>query len=291
MKANLVTTSTDFSHLIAIVEGRIDEALSPEDTEALKAIMAELDPKINDAEFMAGQSPELQAKFKELADLRKRYNDKLKADDEAQKAIPAEMLKAVRGMGTDEAAVYAAIGKISDKASFDRMVQANPTLIAEVLDDFSGKDLKKAIAEFAKKGIKITVKQQAGFGALGGKKGIYEYDGKTYTTKKGAQQHQKAEMQEDKWEEINQAVMLVAQILPQVACYSPTGAPVTTSKDNNMTNKTNVTEASMNISMNGESAAEVKELIGILKNAGMPDVGPGRYTQDGRQTCNSNGST
>ena len=50
--------------------------------------MAELDPKINDAEFMAGQSPELQAKFKELADLRKRYNDKLKADDEAQKAIP-----------------------------------------------------------------------------------------------------------------------------------------------------------------------------------------------------------
>ena len=52
-----VTTSTDFSHLIAIVEGRIDEALSPEDTEALKAIMAELDPKINDAEFMQGQSP------------------------------------------------------------------------------------------------------------------------------------------------------------------------------------------------------------------------------------------
>ena len=44
-----------------------------------------------------------------------------------------------------------------------------------------------------------------------------------------------------------------------------------------MTNKTNVTEASMNISMNGESVAEVKELIGIPKNAGMPDVGPGRY--------------
>ena len=81
------TTSTDFPHLIAIVEGRIDEALSLEDTEALKAIMAELDPKIKDPEFMQGQSPELQAKFKELIDLRKRYNDK-KAETEAQKAIP-----------------------------------------------------------------------------------------------------------------------------------------------------------------------------------------------------------
>ena len=259
-----VTTSTDFSHLIAIVEGRIDEALSPEDTEALKAIMAELDPKINDAEFMAGQSPELQAKFKELADLRKRYNDKLKADDEAQKAIPAEMLKAVRGMGTDEAAVYAAIGKISDKASFDRMVQANPTLIAEVLDDFSGKALDKAIAEFGKKGIKITVKQQAGFGALGGKKGIYEYDGKTYTTGDAKPANP----------DPSKLANPKGQTPPAGGATPPTPAPQTTSKDNNMTNKTNVTEASMNISMNGESAAEVKELIGILKNAGMPDAGP-----------------
>jgi len=33
-------------------------------------------------------------------------------------------------------------------------------------------------------------------------------------------------------------------------------------------------EASMNISMNGQTAAEVAELVGILKNAGMPDAGP-----------------
>ena len=92
-----VTTSTDFSHLIAIVEGRIDEALSPEDTEALKAIMAELDPKIKDPEFMQGQSPELQAKFKELIDLRKRYNEKTDAETKAQEAIPAELLKATKG--------------------------------------------------------------------------------------------------------------------------------------------------------------------------------------------------
>jgi hypothetical protein len=41
----------------------------------------------------------------------------------------------------------------------------------------------------------------------------------------------------------------------------------TASKDNNM--KKAIKEASMNISINGESAAEVAELAGILKNAGM----------------------
>ena len=46
------------------------------------------------------------------------------------------------------------------------------------------------------------------------------------------------------------------------------------SKDNNMTDKTNVTEASMNISMNGQDAREVAELVAILKNAGMPDAKP-----------------
>ena len=78
-------------------------------------------------------------------------------------------------------------------------------------------------------------------------------------------------MQEDKWEEPTGGDAGGTDTVPGGS--APT-APVTTSKDNNMTNKTNVTEASMNISMNGESAAEVKELIGILKNAGMPDAAP-----------------
>ena len=284
-----ITTSTDFSHLIAIVEGRLDEALSPEDTEALKAIIAELDPKINDPEFMAAQSPELQAKFKELADLRKKYNEKNAAQAKAQEAIPAEMLKAVQGMGTDEGAVYAAIGKIADKASFDTMVQNNQQLIATVLDDFSGKELDKVIAEFAKKGIKITVKQQAGFGMLGGKPGIYEYDGKTYTTGKapeGGDSDKKAAA-------TNAATN--KQTGNQTTTPAPAGKNVSqaaggfsrdaggnepvnprqnmsNSKEYNMSKKLN--EASMNISMNGENAAEVSELIGILKNAGMPDASP-----------------
>ena len=46
----------------------------------------------------------------------------------------------------------------------------------------------------------------------------------------------------------------------------------TASKDNNM--KKAIKEASMNISINGDSAAEVAELAGILKNAGMSDATP-----------------
>ena len=74
--AEAITTSVDFRHLVSIVEGKLNEALSPEDTEKLKGIMAQLDPKLKDPEYMAGISPELQAKFKELSDLRKQYNDK-----------------------------------------------------------------------------------------------------------------------------------------------------------------------------------------------------------------------
>ena len=283
-----ITTSVDFRHLLSIVEGKLDEALSPEDTEALKAIMAELDPKINDPEYMAGQSPELQAKFKELADLRKQYNDKNAEVAKAQEAIPAEMLKAVQGMGTDEAAVYAAIGKISSKQSFDTMVQNNQALIATVLDDFSGKELQKAIGEFAKKGIKITVKQEAGLGMLGGKPGIYEYDGKTYTTgkapeggddKKAAATNTATNPQTGNPEGgKTPAPSSVSQAASGFSRDAGGKEPVnprqnmSSSKEYNMSKKLN--EASMNISMNGENAAEVSELIGILKNAGMPDAGP-----------------
>ena len=272
-----MTTSTDFSHLLAIVEGRLDEALSPEDTEALKAIMAELDPKIEDPEFMQGQSPEIQAKFKELADLRKRYNEKNQADAEAQKAIPDKLKKATSGrMGTDEPAVEAAIGEITDKASFDRMVAADANLIPSVLNDFSGGGLKKIIGLFAQKGINITVKKEhKALGFLGGQQGEYEYNGKTYTMK-DAPKDLKGRNARGQMGRNQKGGDAGGDAGGPTSAERDAGAgqPVTTSKDNNMTNKTNVTEASMNISMNGDSAAEVKELIGILKNAGMPDASP-----------------
>ena len=271
-----ITTSTDFSHLISIVEGRLDEALSPEDTEALKAIMAELDPKIKDPEFMQGQSPEIQAKFKELADLRKQYKDKIDAENAAQKAIPDKLKKATSGrMGTDEPAVEAAIGEITDKASFDRMVAADANLIPSVLNDFSGGGLKKIIGLFAKKGINITVKKEhKALGFLGGQQGEYEYNGKTYTMKDAAKSPKGRNAGRGQMGRSQPGGDAGGDAGGPTSAEKDAGAgqPMTTSKDNNMTDKTNVTEASMNISMNGESAAEVKELIGILKNAGMPDA-------------------
>ena len=284
-----VTTSVDFRHLLSIVEGKLDEALSPEDTEKLKAIIAELEPKMNDAEFMSGQSPEMQAKFKELTDLRKQYNDKTQEIQKQQEAIPAEMLKAVQGMGTDEAAVYAAIAKISSKQSFDTMVANNPNLIATVLDDFSGRELDKVIGDFGKKGITIQVVKKPGM--LGGG-GEYKYNGKTYTSKGASGGDEKPAPTTTGDKQAGAAAQGGGQggapqntapqkTLAQTAGgfernpgSQPAKAGITTSKDNNMTNKTKLSEASMNISMNGENAAEVSELIGILKNAGMPDAGP-----------------
>ena len=267
--AEAITTSVDFRHLVSIVEGKLNEALSPEDTEKLKGIMAQLDPKLKDPEYMAGISPELQAKFKELSDLRKQYNDKTEEIQKQQEAIPAEMLKAVQGMGTDEAAVYAAIAKISGKQSFDTMVAKNPNLIATVLDDFSGGELDKVIGDFGKKGIQITVKQEAGFGMLGGKAGIYEYNGKTYTTGKAKAGGDKPQSGGGQMSRNQQPAPNTNQQADRVGDESI----INQSKEYDMSKK-QINEASMNISMNGENAAEVSELIGILKNAGMPDAGP-----------------
>ena len=262
------TASTDFTHLLAIVEGKLKEALSPEDTETLKGIVAELEPKLNDPEYMAAQDPEMQAKFKAFQDKRKQYNDLVAKDQEAQKAIPGEMFKAVRGMGTDEEAVYAAIGKISSKGSFDTMIKNNPTLIPEVLDDFSGNELNKVIGLFKNKGIDIQVVKNPGM--MGG--GEYKYDGKTYTAKSApAGMPDESDPTQDAGGQQTQQ--------PRVGSTNPAQAvppggqqQQNQSKEYDMSKKLN--EASMNISMNGESAAEVAELVGILKNAGMPDAKP-----------------
>ena len=63
------------------------------------------------------------------------------------------------------------------------------------------------------------------------------------------------------------------QVTPSTGRPDDAGATQqTASKDNNM--KKAIKEASMNISINGDSAAEVAELAGILKNAGMPNAAP-----------------
>jgi len=57
------------------------------------------------------------------------------------------------------------------------------------------------------------------------------------------------------------------------ATHNPDGSPKNENKEYDMTKKVNEA-ASMNISMSGDNAGEVSELVSILRNAGMQDAGP-----------------
>ena len=284
-----ITTSIDFSmrNMLETLETiqRLDEKLSPEDEEALKGIIGELQPKLDDPEYQASLDPEMQAKFTELTKLRAEYNklvtDGATAQDgggASQDAIAGKLLKAVKGMGTDEEAVYAAVAEIADKASFDKMLTANPELIPTVLDDFSGAELQKVIDGFAAKGIKIeVVKEPKGLTS-----GTYKYDGKTYGVGAGKEEP-KADAGVDPNKLANPtgnpeqpaapAAAPAAPATPTPRPPNPAQAGINSSKDYGMKKAINES-ASMNISMSGDNASEVGELLKILKNAGMPDAAP-----------------
>jgi len=287
--------SIDFSmrNMLETLE-RLDEKLSPEDEETLKGIVGELQAKIDDAEYQASLDPEMQAKFTELSKLRAEYNKLVSAEPKAQAggdpaAIAGKLLKAVKGMGTDEEAVYAAVAEIADKAMFDGMLTKNPELIPTVLDDFSGPELQKVIDGFAAKGIKIeVVKEPKGLTS-----GTYKYDGKTYGVGAG-KEDPKAQAGADPSKLANPTGN------PEQNPTTPTAPPprpaavgqqaaskgrnvarsagtvtsqITQSKDYSMKKAINES-ASMNISMSGDNAGEVGELLKILKNAGMPNAAP-----------------
>ena len=270
-----ITTSIDFSmrNMLETLE-RLDEKLSPEDEETLKGIIGELQPKLDDPEYQASLDPEMQAKFTELTKLRAEYN-KLVTDGQAaagaaQDAIAGKLLKAVKGMGTDEEAVYAAVAEIADKASFDKMLTANPELIPTVLDDFSGAELQKVIDGFAAKGIKIeVVKEPRGLTS-----GTYKYDGKTYGVGAG-KEDPKAQAGADPNKLANPTgnPEQPAVATPTPRPPNPAQAGINSSKDYGMKKPINES-ASMNISMSGDNAGEVSELLNMLKNAGMPNAAP-----------------
>ena len=294
-----ITTSIDFSmrNMLETLETiqRLDEKLSPEDEEALKVIIGELQPKLDDPEYQASLEPEMQAKFTELSKLRAEYNKLVSAQPKAQAggdpaAITGKLLKAVKGMGTDEEAVYAAVAEIADKAMFDGMLTKNPELIPTVLDDFSGPELQKVIDGFAAKGIKIeVVKEPKGLTS-----GTYKYDGKTYGVGAG-KEDPKAQAGADPSKlanptgnpEQNPTTPTAPPPRPAaVGQQAAAKAPPTQqqldkrkntmafqSKDYSMKKAINES-ASMNISMSGDNASEVGELLKILKNAGMPDAAP-----------------
>jgi hypothetical protein len=244
---------------------RLDEKLSPEDEETLKGIVGELQAKIDDPEYQASLDPEMQAKFTELSKLRAEYNKLVagagEANAAAQDAIAGKLLKAVKGMGTDEEAVYAAVAEIADKASFDKMLTKNPELIPTVLDDFSGAELQKVIDGFAAKGIKIeVVKEPKGLTS-----GTYKYDGKTYGVGAG-KEDPKAQAGADPNKLANPTGN--PEQNPTTTPTAPPPRPAAVGQS------AGTVKSAMNISMSGDNASEVGELLKMLKNAGMPDAAP-----------------
>jgi peptidoglycan hydrolase-like protein with peptidoglycan-binding domain len=168
-------SSIDFRHLISIVEGKtaIMEALSDEEKEELEAIIKRLEPKLNDAEYMSSleqSNKELADKFKALSDARKKYNDyvaKKKADDDkaakdkeiadmkdhmdiAQGLYDAMKGGMLFGLGTDEQAVLALLGKLKDGNSLKKVETVYKSkfqadLMTHIEEEFSGDDLKQVM--------------------------------------------------------------------------------------------------------------------------------------------------
>jgi len=163
-------SSIDFRHLISIVEGKIlNEALSDEEKKELDDILARLEPKLNDAEYMSSlqqSNKELAAKFKAMSDARKKYNDfvaKTKADGEKKRIQDIKDAKDVAqglydamkggwfgGLGTDEEAVIALLGKLKDGNSFAQVEKlykmiAQSDLVGDIKGEFSGDDLAQVM--------------------------------------------------------------------------------------------------------------------------------------------------
>lgn len=167
-------SSIDFRHLISIVEGKVlNEALSDEEKEELKTIIGRLQSKLDDAEYLSSleqSNPDLAKKFKDLTDARKKYNDfvanKKAADDKAAKDkeiadmknhvdIADGLHEAMKGgflfgMGTDEEAVLALLGKLKDGKSLEKVEtiykdKYNAELMTHIEEEFSGAELQQVM--------------------------------------------------------------------------------------------------------------------------------------------------
>ena len=264
-KAMPMVTSVDFRHLMSIVEGQINEALSPEEYKELRGLLDKHKARMDDGDSGQLYSQELRDIYKTADAIKDPADDSKGAaqslDDiqnhqELAEVIYGAMKKGMNFMfGTDEQAVLAALGKVKDANSFKKLQATykqmyKATLQQHIEEEFSGNDLQQVMGIVNKLGgFEGAPKPGAGGGAgTDDAKGSAQSGGEVV----GAAPNQ--------YKKDASGNLTPASKPPQ---------PVTTSKDNNLTNKTHITEASMNISMNGESAAEVAQLVDILKNAGM----------------------
>lgn len=266
-----MVTSVDFRHLMSIVEGQINEALSPEEYKELRGLLDKHKARMDDGESGQLYSQELRDIYK-TADAIKDPADDAKGAEQSLDDVKnhQDLAKALNdamkggfffGLGTDEQAVLAALGKVKDANSFKKLQATykqmyKATLQQHIEEEFSGNDLQQVMG---------VVNKLGGFeganAGAGGPDDANDAKGKAMKMR-GLDQGggEKVGAAPNQYKKDASGNLTPASKPPQ---------PMTTSKDNNLTNKTHVTEASMNISMNGESAAEVAQLIDILKNAGM----------------------
>ena len=259
--------STNFASLISLVEknlNQLNEELSPEEQEELKGLIAgSIKSYLDDGDAMLALPQELQDKLSKFTELRNKYNELAKAAakkaEELPKQIAQEILAGVKGMGTREDEVYAAVDKLKDKAMFDKIIATNADLLTTMLDDFGGTDLKLLLQKLKAKGVDITVDRPSSMV----RGGAYTYGGKKYGehgAPGGGQVGRNANPR-------------VGSTNPALA--NPPGGTTTQNASVDHSGKHAINEAaSMNISMSGDNAGEVSELLGILKNAGMPNATP-----------------
>lgn len=254
--------SVDFRDLISIVEGALYEAMSPEEEEEFAKLRdGSIKAYLDDPQAADALPQELKDKLSKFTELRNQYNDLVTGAAEAAKKamaeIPAEINDAVKGAGTDEKAVYDALAKVKDKAMWDQILKSDPDLLPRMLDDFGGAELDKVIGILKGKGIDVTVNTKSGMFSAG----EYTYDGKKY-----------------KLEKARVGATDPANAQPPGGTANPnvpSGQPVQQNQSKDYGMKKAITEsASMNISMSGDNAGEVGELLKILKNAGMEDAAP-----------------
>ena len=252
-----MVTSVDFRHLMSIVEGQINEALSPEEYKELRGLLDKHKARMDDGDSGQLYSQELRDIYKNADAIKdpaagdaagdekgaaqslddvKNHQDLAKALNDAMKGV------FFFGLGTDEQAVLTALGKVKDANSFKKLQATykqmyKATLQQHIEEEFSGGDLEQVMGVVNK---------------LGGFEGAKPTDAGTDDAKGAAQ---------------GPAEPIAKKPPTQQQLDKRANTMAFQSKDYSMKNPIN--EASMNISMNGESAAEVAQLVDILKNAGM----------------------
>lgn len=252
-----MVTSVDFRHLMSIVEGQINEALSPEEYKELRGLLDKHKARMDDGDSGQLYSQELRDIYKNADAIKDpaagdaagdekgaaQSLDDVKNHQDLAKALNDAMKGGFFfGLGTDEQAVLTALGKVKDANSFKKLQATykqmyKATLQQHIEEEFSGGDLEQVMGVVNK---------------LGGFEGAKPTDAGTDDAKGAAQ---------------GPAEPIAKKPPTQQQLDKRANTMAFQSKDYSMKNPIN--EASMNISMNGESAAEVAQLVDILKNAGM----------------------